>query len=433
MSDPQAADSAAVPERDSAAALTPRRFAAFRSRDSAIYVTTAGLSMMADNIEHVITYWVLWNTFHSPLLTGFQVISHWLPFLFLSVPFGRLAERYDCRRIIQSAQLLFLLVSLAWGYLFLTGALQAWQACVLLVLHGCAGALWGPAEQVLLHDLVEEHELPSAVRLNATMRSFGVLAGPAVGAALLIGLGPAWGMFANMLFYLPMTVFLFFTRWTGHVRDGGVVAAPRAGFRDTLGVFREVGGDRQIVQMLVISGLGALFVGGAIQVAIPDMSQSYGADAAVTAYGVLLFANGLGAVVGGFLLEATRVVRPTTWTALWATIAFGVTILIFALTGSLVIAVLALVLSGVANIAALTAAQTVLQLRAPVAARGRVLGLSGMVGSGLRTGSGIIVAGLGAAFGLRGAVLASAVLLTIGAAITTGYALRSEHRDPHRS
>src|SRR3712207_7835799 len=47
------------------------------------------------------SYWVLWQKFHSPALAGFEVISHWLPFLLLSVPFGQLADRYDCRRIIQ--------------------------------------------------------------------------------------------------------------------------------------------------------------------------------------------------------------------------------------------------------------------------------------------------------------------------------------------
>ena len=71
----------------------PRRFAALRDRHSRPYLFTAGLSMMGDNIEHVITYWVLWQTFHSPALVGFQVVSHWLPFLLLSVWFGGLAER----------------------------------------------------------------------------------------------------------------------------------------------------------------------------------------------------------------------------------------------------------------------------------------------------------------------------------------------------
>jgi MFS family permease len=63
----------------------------------------------ADNIEHVTTYWVLWQKFHSPALAGFEVISHWVPFLLFSVYFGSLADRHDCRRLIQAAQALFML------------------------------------------------------------------------------------------------------------------------------------------------------------------------------------------------------------------------------------------------------------------------------------------------------------------------------------
>ena len=48
----------------------------------------------------------------------------------------------DCRRLIQAAQALFMLVSALWGVLFLTGSLRVWEACLLLVLHGTAGALW---------------------------------------------------------------------------------------------------------------------------------------------------------------------------------------------------------------------------------------------------------------------------------------------------
>ena len=77
----------------------PRRFAALRNKDCRPYLFGAALAMMADNIEHVITYWVLWEKFHSPVLSGFQVISHWVPFLLFSVYFGSLADRFDCRRL----------------------------------------------------------------------------------------------------------------------------------------------------------------------------------------------------------------------------------------------------------------------------------------------------------------------------------------------
>jgi len=200
----------------------PRRFAALRNKDARPYLFGAALAMMADNVEHVITYWVLWQKFHSPALAGFQVISHWVPFLLLSVSFGALADRYDCRRVIQAAQLLFMTVSAAWGVLFVTDSLQVWEACVLLVLHGMAGSLWGPGEQLMLHDFVGSAELPSAVRLNATFRSLGILFGPVVGSALLLGLGPTAGIFANIAFYLPLTLFLFRTKFTGHTRDRGI-------------------------------------------------------------------------------------------------------------------------------------------------------------------------------------------------------------------
>src|SRR3954468_21496511 len=130
LSDPAGAGSAAESARP-----TVRRFAALRNRDCRPYLVGTGLAMMADNIEHVITYWVLWQRFHSEALAGFQVISHWVPFLLLSVYFGGLADRFDCRRVIQAAQTLFMVVSAAWGVLFVTGTLQIWSACLLLVLH----------------------------------------------------------------------------------------------------------------------------------------------------------------------------------------------------------------------------------------------------------------------------------------------------------
>src|SRR3546814_2599733 len=77
--------------------------------------------MMADSIEHVISYWVIFQKFHSPALGGFAVISHWLPYLLFSVGSGALADRIDPRRMIQLGMVLFMGVSIAWGLLFITG------------------------------------------------------------------------------------------------------------------------------------------------------------------------------------------------------------------------------------------------------------------------------------------------------------------------
>ncbi len=409
-------------------AAPPRRFAALRNKDCRPYLFGAGLAMMADNIEHVITYWVLWEKFQSPALAGFAVISHWAPFLLLSMWFGSLADRYDCRRVIQAAQVLFMLVSVAWGVLFLTDSLQMWQACVLLVLHGIAGALWGPGEQLMLHDFVGPDELPSAVRLNATFRSLGILFGPVVGSALLIYLGPTTGIFVNVLFYLPLTIFLFRTKFTGHSRDHH--SRPRVGLMESVRVLREVSTNRTLVSMIVLAGLGSFFIGASLQSAMPIFANDLGVGAAGTAYGVLLFANGAGGVIGGVLMEATRSIKSTVPTAIVATAIYGVTGLGFALTGSYGLAVVLLLVGGVAHLASMSITQTVVQLLSPPADRGRVLGLYGVSSGGLRTGSGFTVGLLGAAVGVHASLAYSAGALLLGTAAAAVHAMRGRRAAP---
>ena len=92
-----------------------RSFAALRQRAFRGLFTGASLAMMADSVEHVISYWVVFQKFQSPALGGYAVLSHWLPMLFFGVFMGALADRYDSRRLIQIGMLLFMACSLAWG------------------------------------------------------------------------------------------------------------------------------------------------------------------------------------------------------------------------------------------------------------------------------------------------------------------------------
>jgi MFS family permease len=383
------------------------------------------LSMMADNVEHVITYWVLWQRFHSTALTGFEVISHWLPFFLLSPYFGALADRHDCRRLIQGAQLLFMSVSISWGVLFVTGSLRVWNACVLLVLHGTAGSLWGPAEQLMLEDFVGPAELPSAIRLNATARSLGILLGPVVGSALLFGLGPVHGIYANVFIYLPMTMLMARTKFTGHLREGFVPRA-RLTALGAIRVFRVVSKDRVIVSMIVLAGLGAFFIGAAIQTAMPAIAGTG------TAYSVLLFANGLGGVIGGLVLEGTGWLKPSVRTAIWSTAVYGGSTALFALCHNYIAASFLLVIGGVAALANMSITQTVVQLRAPREERGQVIGLYGMSANGLRMGSGFTVGFLGAIAGLRWSLGISAMALCACTALVALWvALSARRQTPH--
>src|SRR5437870_12497027 len=118
-----------------------------------------------------------------------------------------------------------MLASLAWGVLFLTGALRAWHAGALLMVHGLAGVLAQPSIQLIVHDIVGAQHLPSAIRLNAISRYLSMLVGPAIGGGLMLALGPGVALLLNVLLYLPLTLFLFRMPYSGH--RGAENAAPR--------------------------------------------------------------------------------------------------------------------------------------------------------------------------------------------------------------
>ncbi len=408
----------------------PAKFAALRNPTCRVYLVGGALSMMADNIEHVITYWVIWQRFHSPALTGFEVISHWLPFLLLSPYFGALADRRDCRKLIQCSQALFMAVSLSWGVLFLTGTLTVWDACILLVLHGTAGALWSPPEQLLLEDFVGTADLPSAIRLNSTARSLGVLLGPVVGSVLLLGLGPVHGIWVNIAFYLPLTITLARTKFTGHTRHG-VVARERVTALAAVRVFRDVSKDRVLAVMIILAGLGSFFVGSAMQTVMPTIASTTTGISSGTAYGVLLFANGLGGVLGGLLLEGTGWIRLSVRAALWSTVVYGASTIFFAVSHDYLVAAPLLVVGGVANLAAMSITQTVAQLRAPREKRGQVIGLYSTGANGMRIGSGFTVGLFGAVVGLRPALALSSVALCVCVLVLAAYLAVVARRGAH--
>src|SRR5689334_16041907 len=272
--------------------------------------------MMADNIEHVISYWLLYQTFQSPLLGGFAVISHWTPFLLFSVYFGALADRYDCRKVIQAGQVMYMAVSITWAILFLTGTIQLWHACVLLVIHGIAGVLWQPGSQLLIHDIVGPEHLQSAVRLNATSRQLGVLLGPAVGGGLMLLLGPSAGLLVNAALYLPLTIWLLSVPYTGHLREKAAAGRrPALSFKDALDTIREASANPTILAMIILGGATSLLVGNAFQAQMPEFAHDLGTDKQGIAYSALLAANAGGAVLGGFLLEGKALLKPSVRTA----------------------------------------------------------------------------------------------------------------------
>jgi MFS family permease len=380
---------------------------------------TGLVAMMADNIEHVITYWLIYERFHSPALAGFAVISHWAPFLLFGITFGALSDKYDCRRIIQVGQVLFILASFSWAVLFITDTLQPWHAATLLVVHGLAGALWSPASQLFLYDVVGRDQLQSAVRLNATSRNIGILFGPAVGNGLLIAFGPAGGLLVNCLLYLPLIGWLFTTRYTGHIKHGATRVTQALSLADAWRTLGEVARHPIILSMVALAGATSFLVGNAYQAQMPQFSAEIPGASGEVGYGVLLTASAAGAVLAAVVLESSAWLRrPSVLPALAMGVAWAFSIAVFAFTGSYPIAVLALFAAGFLNLAFSSLAQTIVQLEAPADRRGRYVGLFSMAQNGLRVGSGVMVGVVGAAIGIHWSLgIAAIVSLAICAGL----------------
>jgi MFS family permease len=390
----------------------PLRFAALRHPGYRTYFVTTALAMMADNIEHVISYWVIFEKFHSPELGGFAVISHWVPFLLFSVYSGYLADRFDPRRVIQMGMGFFIFVSLAWGMLFITDALEVWHACLLLVIHGFAGVLWGPASQMLIHDIVGPAHLQSAVRLNATARWLGIFLGPAVGGGLMLALGPATGILINALIYLPIVLWLWKAPYGPRFRmEPALPVRAVRGLGEIAATIRDVGGNRTIVSMILLAGSAAFFVGHGYQPQMPAFAHDLGHGDVGALYSMLLGANAAGAFIAGIALESRGLLPPNPRTALILAVIWCLAIVGFATSELYFLALALLFVAGFLELSFNAMAMTLVQLQAPSHMRGRVIGLYNMGALGLRAFSGITIGVVGGLIGVHWSLALSAMVL----------------------
>jgi MFS family permease len=395
-----------------AAAPAKQSFAALRHAGYRAQFVTYVLAMMADNIEHVISYWVVFRKFQSPALAGFAVVSHWLPFLMFSVAAGALADRFDPRRLIQCGMMLFIAASLGWGYFFITDTLEMWHAMVLLVIHGCAGVLWQSPGQVLLYDIVGPADLSSAVRLNATARYLGVLVGPAVGGAILLALGPSLGILLNTVFYLPLVLWLANAPYGPRFRKGA--PPPRRavrGLADIVQTIRDIAGHRVIVSMTLLGGCASFFVGNAYNAQMPGFALDLGHGDPGVAYSALLAADAAGALLAGVLLESRAVLAAKARTAIILAVLWCCALMGFSLATVYPLALALLFTAGFFELAFNAMAQTLVQLNAPNELRGRVIGLYNMASLGLRAFSGVTVGLTGSLIGVHWSLAFSALVM----------------------
>ena len=125
-------------------------------------------------------------------------------------------------------------------------------------------------------------------------------------------LGPGGGILANVLLYIPLSIFLLRVRYTGHTdREHRPPQVSRLGFGEMWQLISRGGLDRRVILMIALGGTASFFVGSGFQAQMPEYAHHHGHDDAAGWYTGLLGANAAGAVAGALLMEILPGFQPT--------------------------------------------------------------------------------------------------------------------------
>jgi MFS family permease len=180
-----------------------------------------------------------------------------------------------------------------------------------------------------------------------------------------------------------------------------------------LTTWRSLSGNRPIMAMTLLSGAAAACIGTAYQAQMPGFAHDLGHGNPGIAYGSLLAADAAGALAAGILLESRSLLPASPRTALLLGMLWCLAIGGFALAPSYAVALPLLLAAGFLELAFNAMSQTIVQLNAPPAQRGRIIGLFITASLGLRAVSGITVGFGGALLGIHASLAASAAGLLV--------------------
>ena len=132
-----------------------------------------------------------------------------LPYMLFCLAAGAAADVFDRRILMLAAQLLALVVSVLLTIFTYTGVMTPWLLLTFTFLVGCGNAIYGPAWQASVGELVPRAELPAAVSLNSLGFNIARTVGPAIGGVIVAVFGSPAAFLVNSISYLGLIGVLF--------------------------------------------------------------------------------------------------------------------------------------------------------------------------------------------------------------------------------
>ena len=297
-----------------------------------------------------------------------------LPIGLLSPVGGALADRLPRRPVIAAGNLAAGLIAAAIAVLVARGQASPVTLLALVTLQGSASALIGPFSQAILPDLVPRSEFLAASSLNSAQWNAGRIVGPALAGATVAAFGFAASFVANAVSFLAVVIALLFVRLApppgGH---GGILKSMREGLG---AAWSQPSCRAATIAIGSIAFLAAPFIALVPAVALSltrGGATPAGASSVAAATAALTTAQGAGAIAGALILAPLAVRFGRSRALAWSLALLPAALIGYGAARSLWLAVLALFLVGLIYMGVLSGLQTVAQLHAPAAYRGRVL------------------------------------------------------------
>jgi MFS family permease len=343
---------------------------ALSQRNFRLYFIGQSASLVGTWMQTIALSWLVYRLTGSPFMLGLATFVGQIPILFLA-PFGGVwSDRMNRRRAMLLTQSLALAQAVLLATLAFGGWVEVWHLLLAAAFLGIVNAFDAPLRQAFLLELVGSREhLPNAIALNSAMMNGSRLIGPALAGMVLAYSSEAWCFLINAVSYLAVIASLAAMR-LATPPPKPVAANWLAGLAEALRFAYGFAPCR------ILLGLVALvsFVAAPYASLMPVFARDILGGGAHT-LGLLVGASGAGAMVGVLLLATRKTAVGLERLIAVAGICAGIGLILFSLSRALWLSLMLLPLVGFGIIAIAASVNTIMQLVAADAMRGRLVSL----------------------------------------------------------
>ena len=307
--------------------------------------------------------WQIYDLTNSAWDLGLVGLLQFVPALALTIPAGQLVDRVDRRKVLAGAIAIQAAVAIVLAWASFGGWSGRDLILGLAMAIGTSRALQMPAQQAMVPSLVALAQLPRATALSSAVMKMAVIGGPALGGFIYVaGAEVVYGIAAILLAASLAFVFAIERSAAPMSREAISWASVFAGFAFVW---------RHKVALGAISlDLFAVLLGGATAL-LPIFARDV-LHTGPWGLGLLRSAPAAGALLVGIWLARHPLGGRVGRTMFLAVAIYGLAILVFGLSHSFPLSLLALAVSGGADMVSVVIRLTIVQVETPDHMRGRV-------------------------------------------------------------